>query len=447
MARVLRSEARSEIVIGVVGPRDQVERIMLMQTEGANSGWRLVGSVHTREGEAYQRLRQIEDSIDVVLFGGPLQYDIARESGEIRVPATFVPVSGASLYSSLLRGVISGGCDPARVSIDSIAPREVEEAYQEIGVDTAGVHVHEYQRPESVREYFDFHHDLYKRGRTSAALTTVLTVHNSLKAAGVPVVRVAPTANTLRIALHTAALLGTGNKLEESQIAIAIVEVAQSARPGYAGPSNYWQQELKLSLHRALLAEARTMGATVQPRDEHGYVVTATFGAFAQATDGFRAAPFLTRIGASLGVAVEVGIGMGRTARDAEAHALVAVERSRAANGAAAFLVGADGELLSLPVRPHRTTADVEQSSSPKNLELLAKLVDALGTDAAGPIVVDAEAVAATLGVTPRSARRSLQGLVADGLAWPMPPAKSTQAGRPPRPYRLVTEKLAPKSA
>jgi predicted ArsR family transcriptional regulator len=55
---------------------------------------------------------------------------------------------------------------------------------------------------------------------------------------------------------------------------------------------------------------------------------------------------------------------------------------------------------------------------------------------------VDAERVAELLDVTARTARRTLRTLVDEGLAWPVPPARTTGAGRPRQLYRLVTTKL-----
>ncbi|TMR20169.1 transcriptional regulator [Nonomuraea turkmeniaca] len=427
---------RTKIAIGVVGPHDLVEHIVHI---GAGlpdaASFRLVGAPHAGENETHDKLSKIAGSIDVVLFTGPLQYDLARRSGELPVPATFVPVSGAGLYSSLLRGVLSQGIDPARVSIDSIPAADVAEAYEEIGVPMDGVHVSEYHQPESVRDFIGFHEKLYRAGATTAALTTIRTVAKKLEAVQVPVLRMMPTPHTLRLALNTAALLGTGNRLEEVQIAIVLVELPAAARPAHSGPGNYWQQELKLALHQSLLAEARLMGATVVPRGENGYVVTATVGALGQATDGFRVAPFMDRVRADMGVAVEVGIGLGHTARDADSNALIAVERARNAGATAAFLIGDDGTTLSLPLRQRRRP---EQPAEPSRADkILDRLVERLGDDPES-LVVGAETVAEILGVAPRSARRVLQELVEEGLAWALPPVKSATAGRPRRPYRLV---------
>jgi predicted ArsR family transcriptional regulator len=56
--------------------------------------------------------------------------------------------------------------------------------------------------------------------------------------------------------------------------------------------------------------------------------------------------------------------------------------------------------------------------------------------------VVDAETTGRLLAVTPRTARRLLHSLVQEGLAWPLPPSRTPQPGRPRQAYRLVVEKL-----
>ena len=56
--------------------------------------------------------------------------------------------------------------------------------------------------------------------------------------------------------------------------------------------------------------------------------------------------------------------------------------------------------------------------------------------------MVDAETAGRLLGVTSRTARRLLHTLAEEGLAWPLPPSRTPQPGRPRQFYRLVTEKL-----
>lgn len=444
LPRAPMASSRSEVSIGVIGARELVDRIIAVAGR-LDAPLRLVGAAYTTEQEGYELLTDIEKKIDVALFAGPLAYDLAREHGDLPVPATYVPVSGAALYSTLLRGTLEHRCDPARVSVDSIAASDLEEAYTEIGVGLDDVHVHEYQHPDSAREFYDFHERLYQAGATSAALTTMPTVQQQLNEAGVPALRMVPTAATLRIALNTAMLLGTGSRLEESQIAIVVIELAPTARSGHSDQSNYGQQELNLALHRELLQVARTMGATVLPRGDDSYLIITTVGAVARVTVGFRVAPFLDHVGRELGVPIDVGIGFGRTAQAAEANARVAADRARTERSSAAAMVGPDGNVLSLPSRLHQRTdedADAAQIEPSRGTDLLSRLVHSLADLSDEALVVDAERVAELLDVTARTARRTLRTLVDEGLAWPVPPARTTGAGRPRQLYRLVTTKL-----
>ena len=120
-----------------------------------------------------------------------------------------------------------------------------------------------------------------------------------------------------------------------------------------------------------------------------------------------------------LGIAVEAGVGLGRTAQEAEAHARAALARSHAAPGARGFALDREGYAL---VPAPRAPA-AAPPSRPKGMETLSRLADKL-PDEDGAHVVDAETAGRLLGVTPRTARRLLHTLVEEGLAWPLPPAK-----------------------
>ncbi|MFG2071920.1 GTP cyclohydrolase IIa [Nonomuraea maritima] len=426
---------RSRITIGVVGPHDLVERVVHVGAGlPAAATMRLVSAPYAADSEAPDKLGKLVGKVDAVLFTGPLQYDLAMQAGEIDVPATYVPVSAAGLYSALLRGA-RHGLDPARISIDSVCEAEVAEAYDEIGVPTAGVHVCEHPRPGSVRGFIGFHERLHREGLTTAALTTLRTVATRLTTDGVPVLRMTPPVSTVRRAIDTAALLGAAGRARESQIAIALVSLA--ARPGHGGAGDYRQQELKLLLHRSLLVDARAMGAVVAAREENTYVVTTTAGALSRITDGFQVAPFVERVRADVGVDVEAGLGLGRSAREADANAATALDRARAGE-AAAYLVDGEGAVLPLPAARREPSDVVRRPPDSRAIRVRDQLVERLGADAAS-MVVDADTVAELLGVAPRSARRVLQGLVEEGLAWALPPVRSTHAGRPRRPYRLIS--------
>jgi hypothetical protein len=438
------SEAREEITIGVVGGADVVRRVVTVAREGGSPSWRLVPSVYAEETDAFANAAKIAPRVDVCLFAGPFPYDIAIEHGDLPVPATFIPVGGSALYAALLRGTVSGTFDPQRITVDTVSEPDVAAAYSEAQLSSADVRVMPYDRPESAERFLEFHRTTFERGASSGAITTVPTVATALAEAGVPSLMMRATAVTVRHALHTAALMGSGARLEESRIVTMVVRMPDSVVPVHTSSSNYWYQDLKLSLQRELLREARTMDAAVLPRDERSFLVITTMGSVAAATDDLTVAPFLGRVAAELNLDLEVGIGFGRSTREAESNAQSAVDKAAATAGATAYLVGPRETVLQLPASRH--TEPDQRPTAPagdtKAIETLRRLAVMLDDERDSDQIVDAERVAVLLGVTLRTARRTLHHLVDEGLAWPMPPAKSSKVGRPPRPYQLLIEKL-----
>ncbi|NED95709.1 transcriptional regulator [Phytoactinopolyspora alkaliphila] len=433
---------REEITIGVLGTDDAVRRIVAVARETGGPWWRLVTVSNTPDSEARVQAAKMAPRVDVCLFSGPMSFDAAAAQGELPVPATYVPLDGSALHGTLLRGILADTFDPLRISVDSVSEADVGSAYEEIGLSAQAVRVQPYARSVTAAEFAAFHRDQYDAGHTSGGITTVPAVALALTEAGVPMLVMPPSRTAVRHALHTAVLIGSGAKLEESRIVTVVVRVHTDAIPPHASPSSYWYQDLKLALYRELLREARPMDAAVLPRDERSYLVVTTMGSLRMATGELTVAPFLRRVTAELGIALEVGIGLGRSTREAELNAQTAVDRSAAESSGGAYVVGPGETVLRLPAEQDQGSARIPAVRDPKAADTLARLASQLGDDA--DLVVDAEKVAGLLGVTMQTARRTLKTLVDEGLAWPMPPARSSKVGRPPSVYQLLVEKITP---
>ncbi|MGH3387740.1 MAG: transcriptional regulator, partial [Actinomadura sp.] len=333
-----------DLTIGVVGPHDLVERVMLMGHGPTPVPSRLVAAAYRDEQEAAEKVMRLGSGVDVCLFASPVPYDFARKAGVLTMPATYVPLNGAALQGALLRAALDDRFDPAKVSIDVLGRAEVEEAYSEI--DLATDHVHLREESAGPGTLATFHERLWRRGATTVALTCVHATAERMEQGGVPTIRVRPTGAAIRNALQTAALLGAHHRLEESQLVTVLVDVPTLRETPRRVTPRYWRDELKLALHRVLLQEAHRMNASVWALDDHSYLVTATRGSVAGITDGFRTPPFIERVRDELGLAIEVGIGMGRTAQEAETHARAALARSQTSQRAQGFALDRDGRAL-----------------------------------------------------------------------------------------------------
>ncbi len=490
-----RRHLPSELIIGVVGPYDLVERIMLSgaaardeafgtvraapgQAAAAAPGQpppsplspaggparpadtadaltdqgtpredphgliggtlprRLIAAAYRREREAPEKVARLGAAIDVCLFASPVPYEYARRAGVISVPSTYVRLDGGALYAALLRASRSPGYDIERASIDVLTRSSVEEAYAEAGLSPEGVRLR--QDPGSPAALAAFHERLWRIGETSVALTCLDSVSRRLARAGVPVINIRPTDAAIRMAVWNAVLLGGHHRLEAAQLALVVVEVPRLREGARRALSRYSRDELRLTVHRFLTGEAQRMQAVVIPADDHSFLVAATRGSLAAATGDFSQLPFADRARAELSITIEVGIGMGRTAQEAETYARTALIRSRSAGPGPGPAPLREGQPLVPP--PRRATSPALGAPS-RGIETLSRLAGRLeGSETA--LVVDAETAGRLLGVTSRTARRLLRGLVDEGLAWPLPPSRAAQPGRPRQFYRLITEKL-----
>jgi hypothetical protein len=183
----------------------------------------------------------------------------------------------------------------------------------------------------------------------------------------------------------------------------------------------------------------------VTRRSDTLFLVTTTHEGLDLLTERLQTAPFMTMITASLGVPVAVGVGVGPTARGAEANALGAVEESLAGKGTFAVYRDSGGESIELPPGSPETlrietTPDGDATIDERLRTIMVKLVEHAEQDQ--PVIADVEAVASAMDVTPRTGRRMLKDLVSAGLAWPLPSAPSAGGGRPRQLFRLLTEKL-----
>src|SRR5579859_1530784 len=451
--------AALELTIGVVGSRDLVEQIMLSGTampgpagpagvapgpDGHAAGGpptataltrRLVAVVYRTEQEAGDKVLRLGTGVDVWLFASRVAYGHARQAGVLHKPATYVPLGGSALYAALLRAARQGDCDLSRLSVDVLSRAEIEDALTDLGLASGNIHVRE--EPANAATLAAFHERLWRRRATSVAVTCLEPVAQRLAALDIPVLLVRPTLSAIGSALRTATLLGTQRRLEDAQLAVAVVEVPTLRETPRRSSPRLSREELRLVVHRLLLQEAQRIRATLSPAGEDCFLITATSGSLSGATDGFRVPPFTDRARAELGIALEVGVGLGLTAQDAEAHARAALARAHAEPGARGFTLDRDGQAL---VPGHREPV-AARAGKPRGMATLSRLTEQLPGDS-GPHVVDAETAGRLLGVTSRTARRLLRGLAEEGLAWPLPPNRVPQPGRPLQFYRLTTEKL-----
>jgi hypothetical protein len=435
-------DSTGTVRIGVVGPREVVHRMVdvghqLVLNEATTMS--LTSTSYQNYGQIPDRVRGIAEDVDVLLFAGPLPYDMAKDAGVLTRPATFVELSGSSLYGAMLRTIQSGELDLRRVSIDSLNRDAIAEAYDECEISHAAVHAMPYDGPESALGFAEFHRELFEQGHTTGALTTVDAVVRELRKAKVPTVRVRATGSALRSSLRTATFLGAGSRLGDAQVVVGVVEIPEVPRRPGSDPRGAWAAtELRTEVVRALRPETDRLAISLMPRTESSVALVATLGSITEATQQFTRAPFVNVVRRATGITPFIGIGTGATAVAAEANAELALVDARASGATRVYVRLRDGSTMAMNHKDEHAATDTPVAD-PRRREALETLRAGLADDDTDEAkVVDATLAAELLGTSARTARRVLQDLARDGLAWPVPPAAAMSRGRPRQTYRLI---------
>jgi len=325
--------ARQEVTVGLIGPHALLERIVLAAGLASHSGradgnlqatgdgdddslhCRLLTAAYADEQEAPDKARRLTTA-DACLFASQAPLEYARKAGALRGPATCIHLADGPLMAALVRAT-HAGYDPARASFDTLSRLDVMHALAELGVPARRLHVREeIATPAAMASY---HSRLWQLGQTSVAITCLDEVARRLAASHVAAIAVQPSDHAIASALRTAILLAERHALTAAQLAVALVEVPELRdRAGRRAPRQA-REELRLAVHAFLVHEARQMDATVSPVSEHGFLVIGTGGSLAADSAGGTAALQLrTTAAQTLGVGLDVGIGTGRTEREAE---------------------------------------------------------------------------------------------------------------------------------
>jgi hypothetical protein len=403
--------------LGVVGPHDLVDDVAAVCEEQPGvTAWRFD---YDHESQAPGIVEAGSGRVKAWLFTGVVPYTLAREAGVLTAPATFVDYTGATLLQGVVR-LLRDGHDAARVSVDTLASADVTATLAGAGIPTDGVRVLPYRSGIGSADVVGFHRRS-RRGPdgTTAAITCLSSAYDVLRAE-MPVLRLVPSAHSVRIALRQVRLQADSQLQEDAQIALGLVELDGGGD--------------------GLLKEAAALGGSLARTTGGLYLLVTTRGPLHEATGGFTALPMLRRL-ADRHERIHVGFGLGRSAGEAESLARRALGRARRVGPVAAVLsLRSDTEVLletTAPApRPGRANLALVAQRVGLSVPTLERLRQAHQAVGAKPLTT--REVADRLGVQQRTARRMLHRLELAGLAERAGNLTLGASGRPLTLYRLT---------
>lgn len=398
------------ILIGVVGPHDLVDDVAAICEE--QPGVSTLRLDYDHESQAPTLVEAHTGAVEGWLFTGVVPYMLAQEADVLTRPTAFVDYSGATLLSALVR-LQHQGHDVTRLSIDTLSGADVTATFAEAGLPTDELRVLPWRSGLTSRSAIAFH----RRGGEHTVITCLSSVHDALRGK-LPVLRLAPSTHSVRIALRRLLLSAEGQAQEDAQIALGLIE---------------------LDGEEGLLREATALGGTLAAFRGGVHLLVTTRGPLHDATGGFSSLPMLSRLAAHSRV-VRAGFGLGRSAAEAESLARRALARARRIGDVAAVLsLRADTDVVLESVAPppvSGTNLPLLARRVGLSVATLEKLLEARATVGDQPLTT--REIAERLAVQQRTARRMLHRLELAGLAERTGNLSSGSSGRPLTLYRLT---------
>jgi len=287
---------------------------------------------------------------DAVLFTGPLGYRRGTRGLPVAaVPTVYVPYSPLWLYAPLF--AVTDRDSLRRVSLDSLDLGVLETTYRELGLLPEAVAVYEPASDDpSPEEVAAFHRRAMEEGRSTCALTCVLSVYRLLRAAGVPCLWLVPSRVALQEALEKLLYVAEGVRARGARIVVGLVRphdgLVHSRDDGHPSKA----ARLRLRAHELLLSQVEEFDGHLVDSGSGDFQFFTTRAHFEKATGLYSHWPLREKL-VRAGLEMSAGVGLGATAGEAGANARAALgEAIRGGDGACYVML--EGRRLIGPLGP-----------------------------------------------------------------------------------------------
>lgn len=428
--------------IGVVGPEQSISRILEV-AKTIDIKIELVPFPYTDAHETVNIIKRNFHKIKGWLFSGSLPYMLAKESFGTDENFAYCAFDGTGLYKCFLQVAYSQKSILKRLSIDIPEMENLDQAIQELDIPSCEIYVNRYGTHFDTRTIIEFHRDLWKNGKTDAAITSLGAAHVALKQEGnVPVYYNTVTASSIRDAIKVITEKTTASFFRSTQVGLEVIEIENFDEVTEKLASSYNIKRLELSISKELITLSEKLNGCLLERGRGRYEISSSRGAIYREMSLLK--DVVRHLSLELHVPVAVGIGFGETVSSAEMNARRALLHAKKRKKEKLVIIQEDGVLVESVGQPEELTYAYYSNDQElleklhkadvgiKNYKRIEATIHRMGWN-----TFTSSQVAEELGVTERNVRRIFAGLTQVELIECIGEEFSTARGRPSRLYRL----------
>ncbi|GIO26732.1 hypothetical protein [Ornithinibacillus bavariensis] len=378
---------------------------------------------------------------DVYLFLEELPYlYVQQKIKKKRLPAVQVAFDEYMILTSFYHLKNKHQVKLRRLAIDVPKEEHVCEVLSELAINHDDIYTLSYGNDKEVNisNVVDFHKQLFAEGKIDYVLTSLKEVESRLQDADIPsYLMVIPKIN-IDHAIAQCKSIARLNTSQSAQIVAGYVRIKDIDKVREEKGVEFLQ-ELQQKLYEILLKFGHKTYASVLTNSENQYVIFGTRGVLDHITNHYRDFPLIKEIEKALATPIEIGFGLGLTAKQAEDHARLAMDACLHNQNSSCYIVNDRQETIGpLGVKKHFDTSRLYQALIHKaklNNELSYNFIDFVQLRNNEPF--SSNDIANYYRVTKRSAERTVNKLLVGEVIKVVGEEKPYQKGRPRKLFQI----------
>lgn len=307
-----------KIRIGVLGPKDSVERIMYVANEFPEAEFSPFIYENCSEIDAIIQVNQHQ--YDHWYLSGVANYSYVMENHLVSEDKVSYPqLHGSSFFGTLLEAQLDRGVICNKFSIDTVKQGEIDKVLSFYELDSLAYIISPLKGYSNISDIVDFHKNHYESGQTEIALTSLRDVYTNLKKLGIPTYRVTPSYLIIKQSLQILMERVQTTHYKNAQMAVIGFKVEFNSRDDDDLYYSFKLKHKELELRQALLyLTEKVNGSLVQMGDGLFFLFT-TRGELETQTEKelFR---IIEDMKVQANIQLVVSIGYGETVLQAEKH-------------------------------------------------------------------------------------------------------------------------------
>lgn len=429
-----------DVRVGLIAVEDNMEFIadVLMEYEEIS----VVKLYHADEEDLPDLMTKHENLVDVWLFSGYSPYKYATKI-PTEHPLFYFEYSGSTLFKTLYLLLRDQGLNVDVMSFDTIKVNEMETVFEELKMKFDDSRLIE--NIDNLDEVVEHHKRLYEQGETVIALTCVWKIQQRLKDLNIPVKRITLAVSSIKA---TTNLLLRHMELEafkDTQIAIQMIEIDSLRSKNNFIDTSDELHHMEMQNVSDLLYYSKKINGSLKEIGPGRYAIFSTRGMMKNVTNNFTS-KFSFNSAKSLDLDTVIsGIGLGKTAYEAETNSLKALYNAKQKGTGSWYVHFQDKKIIGPLSSLELTIIDSEEKkyseiSNRASLSINTIINIARAMKEREENTFTANTMANALGIKPRSARRVLTLLEKADFAIQIGEDQALKQGRPRKKYLIKFE-------